>query len=152
MAQTIDIVNNDKDVNVDNDEGGEDIGRNIGETEKSPHSSLSTFYFEEKAKSLSLFPKRTQVGLWAKFWHLLGHANSFREWQGNVLLFFLAPLSSWYPQGDSVSSCVFISVKKDLGLEISWGKKKEKENLRLLSNDYYVAALLCPPSGQARPQ
>lgn len=61
MAQTIDIVNNDKDVDEDNDEGGGEVGHNIGETEKSPHSPPPSFCLEEKAKPLSLLSKRTHV-------------------------------------------------------------------------------------------
>ena len=43
ISQTIDTVNNDKDVDEDSDGGGEEVGHNIGETEKSltllPHLS-----------------------------------------------------------------------------------------------------------------
>ena len=61
MAQTIDIVNNDKDGDEVTDEGGEEVGRNIGGTENSPHALSSSFCLEEKAKPLSLLPEMTQV-------------------------------------------------------------------------------------------
>lgn len=119
IAQIIDIMNNEMDVRKDNDVGGKEVGNDIGGNWAAPYCSPLSFYLEKKAKPLRLFSKRTQVWLWEKFWHLPGNISSFREGHGSSLSFFVAPILRQYPQGVSVSSSIFTSVKKDLGLEIS---------------------------------
>lgn len=45
--------------------------------------------------------------------------SSFREGHGSSLSFFMAPILRQYLHGVSMSSSIFTSVKKDLGLKIS---------------------------------
>ena len=47
------MVRNDKDVGEDDDVGGEEIGHKITGNWATPHSPLSSFYPEEKARSFS---------------------------------------------------------------------------------------------------